>query len=621
MDKKTNKVNTANTTNKLTQSEINKILVDDDFDSLRGNSAIKDTDSSVYINSDDYKVLVEELVKCKNDIVYFAENYFTIIGATGKQIIKLYPKQRELLKLMAEPGNVVTLASRQVGKSTIYTIFALHYTIFNSDKGVLICANKFATAKELLSRIQLAYELLPSWLKMGCKEYNKSKIKFENDSSIEISATSASSARGKSGDILIIDEAAFVPNNIMDEFVQSVLPIVSSRPDSRIIVVSTPNGTGNWYSDTYHKAVLNLSEDGYKAFRIDWWDVPDKDEEWKQKMIESFNGDLRKFNQEYGNKFLGSSQTLINPKAIEFYNDKSKLWKEGELYPIKSWEAKIWYKPERGKTYVMGIDIAEGVGGDYSTILVLDISNTSKLRIVATFANNMISTTDFAYVCSKISKEYNNAYIAGERNGIGKSTLDTMWNVFSVENILCWKSANSLQTMPGIFSNNKNKTDACIWAKYIIDNTDMFEIEFNDKNIVYEIEYFEKKSNTTRSVYEAVIGKHDDYMMALIWALYLIEPTICESIFDIKATIVTNTGMVIPKIISIDSNELEDLIAKEITNIDNIYDTLTGRTETKPVEENFDLDNDNFSDPVLDILDDDMMFMNAVDEFNNYSEF
>jgi len=284
-------------------------IEDDAFGGLRGNKSVKAAGQKVYTTQDEAKHIVSEIIKCMEDIVYFAENYFTIVSYKGKEIIKLYPKQKALLRQIASNQNTIVLAARQAGKSTVYTIFALWYGMFNKDKGVLICANKFATAKELMERIQLAYELLPSWLKQGCEEWNKSRIKFENGSRIEISATSASSARGKSGEILIIDEAAFVQNGIMDEFIQSVLPIVSSRPDSKIIVVSTPNGTGNWYAETYNKALYNLGEDGWHHFRIDWQDVPGRDEDWKRKKIAEFNGDLRKFAQEYGNNFLGSSQT------------------------------------------------------------------------------------------------------------------------------------------------------------------------------------------------------------------------------------------------------------------------------------------------------------------------
>lgn len=582
-------------------------IEDGTFGGLRGNTAIKAANQRVYTTQSEAKVIAEEIYRCMEDIVYFAENYFTIVSYRGKEIIKLYPKQKELLEQIAKNQNTIVLAARQAGKSTVYTIFALWYAMFNKDKGVLICANKFMTAKELMERIQLAYELLPSWLKLGCKEFNKGRMVFENDSRIEISATSASSARGKSGEILIIDEAAFVPPNIMDEFIQSVLPIVSSRPDSKIIAVSTPNGTGNWYYETYHKALYNIGEDGWKSFRIDWWDVPGRDERWKQKKIAEFNNDLRKFAQEYGNNFLGSSQTLINAKVIEKYKEVSENYAEAEIFPIKDWEAKIWHKPEKKRTYILGCDIAEGVGGDFSIALIFDVTDTAKIKLCASFSNNMISPTDFAYVVAKLSSKYNKAMIAGERNGIGRSTMDTIWNVYEMENVLCWKGKNENMLNPGIFSHNNIKVEACIWAKFILES-ELFEIEFNDKNILFEMEYFEKKANTTRSVYQAVDGKHDDYMMALIWALWMIEPTVADFNFIVESTTTTPTGIPVPRIIkndTIDEDEYYSMDSHEDVDsvIDKIYEKLRGSKIRKPEEVEED---GEFS------LDDEVGFLNDV---------
>lgn len=596
-------------------------LTEDNYNGLRGNKSIKAGGQSVYTTVAEATAIATEIMRCMDDIVYFAENYFTIVSHTGKHLISLYPKQKELLTAIANNQNTIVLAARQAGKSTVYTIFALWYAMFNKDKGVLICANKFATAKELMERIQLAYELLPPWLKQGADEYNKGRVRFENGSRIEISATSASSARGKSGDVLIIDEAAFVPNNIMGEFIQSVLPIVSSRPNSKIIAVSTPNGTGNWYAETYHKALYNLGKDGWHHFRIDWWDVPDRDEEWKRKKIAEFNGDLRKFAQEYGNNFLGSSQTLISGKIIEKYKKASEHYATGEIFPMKNWEALVWHKPIKNKTYVIGCDIAEGVGGDFSTALVLDVTDTARIKVCATFANNTISPTDFAYILAKLAMKYNNAMIAGERNGIGRSTMDTIWNVYEMENVLCWKGKDDHMLQPGIFSHNNIKVSACIWAKFLIEGAELFDIEFNDKNILFEIEYFEKKANTTRSVYQAVEGKHDDYMMALIWGLWLIEPTVCDYNFIVESVTKTPTGIPVPRIIRSDRNMADDYYAEDSVqddtsfNIDQIYDQMTGsstrkREEADNVEDvDFNLDDEiGFLDDIPDMFGDEERF-------------
>ncbi len=206
--------------------------------------------------------------------------------------------------------------------STIYTVFALHTALFNSDRRILICANKEKTAKEFLERIKLAYEYLPGFLKLGVTNWGSTQISFENDSKITISATSPSSARGSSCDILILDEAAFIPNNLMTEFVDSVFPTISSRPDGKLIAVSTPKGMGNWFAETWHKAVYDLEISGndnndgdslkWHPVRADWWDHPDRDEKWKKKQLGMLNGDSRRFAQEYGNCVSNADITVLD---------------------------------------------------------------------------------------------------------------------------------------------------------------------------------------------------------------------------------------------------------------------------------------------------------------------
>lgn len=511
--------------------------------------------------------------------------------------------------------------------TTLYTVYVLWYAMFHKDKTLLIIANKFNTAKEILERIQLAYELMPSWLKLGCDEYNKSRMVFENGSKIVISSTSPSACRGFSADILIIDEAAHIPEKLMVELVQSVLPIVSSRPDSQIIAVSTPNGTGNWYSDTYHKALYDIDVNGWKPFRIDWWDRPGRDEAWKNNQLATLNYDYRRFAQEFGNNFLGSSQTLINSKIIEHYKKVSETYNDPEEFSMQNWFAKVWYKPRKDRTYVIGCDIGEGVGGDYSIALVLDITDTARIKICATFSNNTISPTDFAYVLAKLSKKYNNAIIAGERNGIGRSTMDTIWNVYEMENILCWKGKGEAMLNPGIFSHNSIKVQACIWAKFIIDSQDLFDIEFNDKNILFEMEYFEKKANTTYSVYKAVEGKHDDYMMSLIWGLWLIEPTVAEFNFIVESVTTTKTGIPVPRIIKADNIMMDDYYNEpdeykssddSSIDIDNIYSKMSGSKTKREVKEDveFSLDDEvGFLDDIDETFDED-----EFNEFGEYSE-
>ena len=211
--------------------------------------------------------------------------------------------------------------------STSYTIFALWYALTNKDKTVLICANRFATAKDILARIKLAYTELPSWLKPGIKEWNRSAVTFDNGCKIVAEATSANSGRGSSINVLVLDEFAFIAPNIESEFLQSVFPVVSSSKTSKIIIVSTPNGMGNEFYNLWNRATLNIDDDVDSAnkwhyTKVDWFEVPGRDENWKQKQLETFGNNLKKFEQEYGCSFLGSSETLIDPDFLKEYKDK-----------------------------------------------------------------------------------------------------------------------------------------------------------------------------------------------------------------------------------------------------------------------------------------------------------
>lgn len=284
---------------------------------FRGNDNIREGVHSVPVNLDEYQIFTSEIVKCMEDPVYFANQYFTIVApVVGKHVIKTYPRQDDLIRAMVEEDRLVVLASRQVGKTTSYNIALLHLCLFSEDKKVLILANKGAAAYEFMSRIRLAYEFLPKWLKPGVISWNKGSIEFSNGSKIEACTTSPDSARGKACDVLVIDECAFIPPNIMDELWSSVYPIISSAVGTKVILVSTPNGSGNLFHELY-KAGCMKNKEGWTAFKFMWHDVPKRDDAWKRKQIASFNGDMMKWNQEFG---CSTGETLIqiqNPKTGE----------------------------------------------------------------------------------------------------------------------------------------------------------------------------------------------------------------------------------------------------------------------------------------------------------------
>lgn len=289
---------------------MSKRLTGQDFgnDYIRNNPNLRAPGAVDNIKATEWLEHLMELQKIKDDICYFAEKYMYIISLDkGKCIIKLYPKQAEFLKCLVDNKRVITLAARQTGKTTTYTIYVLWYVLTHKDKNVLICANKLKTATEILSRIKMAYEMLPNWLKTGVKQWNKTMIEFSNGCKVGAEATSGDSGRSFSINVLVVDEAAFIPPGMAEEFYTSVYPTVSSSKETQIIMVSTPNGQGNQFYTTWNKAILKIEDEGaggkvrWTPCRIDWWDVPGRDEQWKQIQLESYNGDMVKFNQEFGN--------------------------------------------------------------------------------------------------------------------------------------------------------------------------------------------------------------------------------------------------------------------------------------------------------------------------------
>ncbi len=278
----------------------------DQKNGLRGNPKIKAANSAEFVEGSTLIERLAEMQKVMKDPLYFAEKYFYIISLdSGKQLIKMYPKQAEMLRAMCSKQRVVTLASRQCGKSTTYSAFCLWYVLGNRDKNILICANKLKTAVEILSRIQLAYQELPNWMKPGVVEWNKTTITFDNGCKISAEATSANSGRGLSVNCLICDEFAMLKPGIEAEFLQGVFPVVSSSKTSKIIVVSTPKGMGNEFYRIYTRASLCLEGSTvdeslrWTPVRIDWWDVPGRDEKWRQQQLETLGGDEKRFAQEY----------------------------------------------------------------------------------------------------------------------------------------------------------------------------------------------------------------------------------------------------------------------------------------------------------------------------------
>lgn len=501
--------------------------------SFRGNMSLVPENYKAFIPPDLFQLYVREIVRCKSDPIYFVNNYFYIISpAKGKHIIDTYPKQNELLETFIDNNRVVTLASRQVGKTVCFCMFVIWMVCFNEDKSILILANKMSTALEIMGRIRLAFELLPKWIKPTVKEYNKGRIELSNGCKVEGCATSSDAARGKSANVLIIDEAAFIPNNIMEELWSSIYPIISSSKDSKCIMVSTPNGTGNMYYDIFQRAELNRTrskEENQKGekwidFRFDWWEVPGRDEEWKQQQLESMNYNYQQFAQEFGNEFLGSSYTLINAKLVAKQKQRVKP-KMVEHFIDDEYRVKMWYEPKMSASYVIGVDVSDGTGKDNTVVTVYDITHPINGVVqVAEFANNTTGPTEAAYIACKLGLLYNFAPLMIERNNMGNSTVDFCHQIYEYENIASVGSRGL-----GILSNNTLKVNACLNFKKFIE----LACEVNSHELLIEMEYFERKNTGNGFTYSCPKGKNDDYTLASVWALSILDQSLIEYFFDV----------------------------------------------------------------------------------------
>jgi len=323
------------------------------------------------VNQDFTKEEVAEYMKCMSSPVYFAEKYIKVI-APSKGLIdfKPYPYQKKLFKRFNENRFNIVLACRQSGKSISTVIYILWYAVFNPEKTIAVLANKGATAREMLGRITLALENLPFFLQPGCKELNKGSITFANNTKIVASATSGSSIRGLSIDLLFLDEFAFVERDA--EFYTSTYPVISAGDETKVIITSTANGVGNMFYKIYEGSQKKINE--FVSSRVDWYDVPGRDAEWKKQTIA--NTSELQFEQEYGNNFLGTSNTLISSNC---------LLKQKSEYPTKIEQNVHYYEdPVIDHQYVMTVDVSKGRGQDYSTFTVVDIT-TGVFEQVCTF--------------------------------------------------------------------------------------------------------------------------------------------------------------------------------------------------------------------------------------------
>lgn len=454
--------------------------------------------------------MIEEYIRCKEDIIYFAEKYFYIVTMDkGKQIIQLWDFQKKLLAAMMETPegkrHLCVLSSRQSAKTTTCTIFMLHYALFNEDKTIAILANKEQIAITIMRRVKLAYENLPKWLQQGITRggWNKKTITFENGTTVLAASTSSSALRGISANVLLLDEFAFVPDNISNEFMSSVYPIIVSGNTTKIIMVSTPNGM-NHFHDIYKDA--QEGKNNYYPVYIRWTDVPGRDEAWKESVIKDIG--IIRWMQEFEGKFLGSTSILIDGTRLGSIVPRTprEIREDGCLF--------IYEQPLKGCVYILGADPGKGLGQDYSAIQVLRVDALQKLEQVAVYRNNKIDPHNFSAVLIHISEMYNHAFILVENNGKeGGMVIEAIHYTYQYPQLV---SPNDKDL--GISSNVKVKFTANLNMKRYVDNG---YVLIHDKQTLTELgKYEEVQPNIFKSK-----GKtdNDDTVTSLMWGLYFVE--------------------------------------------------------------------------------------------------
>ena len=466
---------------------------------------------------------IQEFLRCKNDPVYFAKNYIKIVSLDeGLTQFEPYSFQEKLINNFHNNRFNICKMPRQTGKSTTVVSYLLHYAIFNDSVNIGILANKAATARELLSRLQTAYENLPDWMQQGILVWNKGSLELDNGSKILAASTSASAVRGMSFNILFLDEFAFVPNHVADSFFASVYPTITSGKNTKVIIVSTPHGMNHFYR-MWHDAERNKNE--YIPTDVHWSEVPGRDAAWKDQTIA--NKSEQQFKVEFECEFLGSVDTLISPSKL-----KSMVYDNPQT---RNAGLDVYSPAEKGHDYVMTVDVARGVGEDYSAFIVIDITQFPH-RLVAKYRNNEIKPMLFPNIIYEVAKNYNSAFILCEVNDIGDQVASIIQYDLEYQNLLmCSMRGRAGQIVGQGFSGKKtqlgvkmSKTVKKVGALNLKTLIEEDKLIFCDYEIISELTTFISKRNS----FEAEEGCNDDLAMCLVIYAWLVQMDYFKELTD-----------------------------------------------------------------------------------------
>ncbi len=490
-----------------------------DHEIYLGNPNLKKANTQVEFDQEQ----IIEYVRCKNNPVYFAKNHVKIVTLDeGLKSFEPYDFQEKLIKNFHQSRFNICKMPRQTGKSTTVISYLLHYLLFNDSVNIGILANKAATARELLGRLQTAYENVPKWMQQGVLSWNRGSLELENGSKILAASTSASAVRGMSFNILFLDEFAFVPNHIADAFFSSVYPTITSGKSTKVIIVSTPHGMNHFYR-MWHDAERQKNE--YVPTDVHWSEVPGRDEKWRLQTIA--NTSEQQFKVEFECEFLGSVDTLIAPsklRTLVYENPKNR-----------SAGLDVYEEPEKGHDYICTVDVARGVVKDYSAFVIVDIT-TFPHKVVAKYRNNEIKPMLFPNIIYEIASKYNKAFVLCEVNDVGDQVASILNYDLEYANLLMasmrgragqvvGQGFSGKKTQLGVKMSKTVKKVGALNLKTIIEAD---KLTFCDYDILSELTTFIQKSNS----FEAEEGCNDDLAMCLVIYAWLVAQDYFKELTD-----------------------------------------------------------------------------------------
>lgn len=492
-----------------------------------GNLQIKKAYANITLN----EVHISELRKCKRDPIYFIETYCRIITLDhGLMPFKMYQFQKDMINLYKDNRFCLALTSRQLGKTTTMAAFILWYCIFHKEKTAAVLANKGDAAQEIMDRIRLMIEQLPFFIQPGVKIYNRRSIELDNGSKIFSAATGSGGIRGKSCDLVYIDECAFIERDM--DFYESTYPTISSGENSRVIMTTTPKGARGLFYMLWRGA--ENGQNSYKTIKVNWDAHPKRDEKWKEQTIG--NVGYTRFKQEYENSFVGSTGTLIPAEILENMQWSNPEEEHSEYLKVylpkdhihvmepdpedENLQIRVVKKSDKPRKYVAIADPAGGVGQDYSVCTVIDVTEYP-YKIAAKYRNNDISPLLFPHTVMNMCMHYGNCPVLVEANNdVGGQVTYILYYELEYENVIMTsnseKSIGGLreggkgsQAIPGVKTNKKVKSVGCSNLKALLEQE---YLQIEDQETIEELGTFIAKGSS----YEADEDCHDDCVMTLV---------------------------------------------------------------------------------------------------------